>query len=103
MDRDSGAPLYEFFAGGGLARLGLADDFACVFANDIDPAKARAYEAAFGAGDMRVADIWTLDSADLPGQAALAWASFPCQDLSLAGNRGGLSAPRSGAFGAFTG
>jgi DNA (cytosine-5)-methyltransferase 1 len=23
---------------------------------------------------------------DLPSQADLAWASFPCQDLSLAGN-----------------
>jgi DNA (cytosine-5)-methyltransferase 1 len=53
MDRDSGAPLYEFFAGGGLARLGLAPDFACVFANDIDAAKAAAYRAAFGDGEMR--------------------------------------------------
>lgn len=101
MQRDSGAPLYEFFAGGGLARLGLADSFACIFANDIDPAKARAYETAFGAGDMHQGDIWQLDAADLPGQAALAWASFPCQDLSLAGARGGLSAPRSGAFWGF--
>ena len=49
MQRDSGAPLYEFFAGGGLARLGLEPDFACVFANDIDPAKALAYRAAFAA------------------------------------------------------
>ena len=45
MQRDSGAPLYEFFAGGGLARLGLQDAFSCVFANDIEPAKARAYRA----------------------------------------------------------
>ena len=28
MTRDSGAPLYEFFAGGGFARLGLEPDFA---------------------------------------------------------------------------
>ncbi|MBS0385561.1 MAG: DNA cytosine methyltransferase [Proteobacteria bacterium] len=101
MTRDSGAPFYEFFAGGGLARLGLEPDFACVFANDIDPAKARAYQAAFGDGRMRVGDIWKLSPNDLPGQAALAWASFPCQDLSLAGARRGLAAPRSGAFWGF--
>ena len=33
--------------------------------------------------------------------ASLAWASFPCQDLSLAGERRGLNAPRSGAFWGF--
>lgn len=101
MQRDSGAPLYEFFAGGGLARLGLEPDFACVFANDFDPAKANAYRTAWGEADMRQGDIWNLSSADLPGQAALAWASFPCQDLSLAGARRGLAAPRSGAFWGF--
>ncbi len=101
MQRDSGAPLYEFFAGGGLARLGLEPDFACVFANDIDPAKARAYRAAFGGEEMREGDVWGLRPADLPGQGALAWASFPCQDLSLAGARRGMAAPRSGAFWGF--
>ncbi|MBC7767999.1 MAG: DNA cytosine methyltransferase [Phycisphaerales bacterium] len=101
MQRDSGAPLYEFFAGGGLARLGLEPDFACAFANDIEPAKAAAYRAAFSDGDVRLGDIWKLNAADLPGQAALAWASFPCQDLSLAGARRGLAAPRSGAFWGF--
>jgi len=101
MQRDSGAPLYEFFAGGGLARLGLEPDFACVFANDIDAAKAAAYRTAFPDADMRQGDIWKLNAADLPGQAALAWASFPCQDLSLAGARRGLAAPRSGAFWGF--
>ena len=101
MQRDSGAPLLEFFAGGGLARLGLAPDFACVFANDLDPAKVRAYRAAFGDEVMREGDVWRLAPSDIPGQAALAWASFPCQDLSLAGARAGLSAPRSGAFWGF--
>src|SRR5262249_32396028 len=101
MQRDSGAPLYEFFAGGGLARLGLEPDFTCTFANDIEPAKARAYAAAFAGDEMRVGDIWNLAPSDLPGRAALAWASFPCQDLSLAGARAGLAAPRSGAFWGF--
>jgi hypothetical protein len=74
MLRDSGAPLYEFFAGGGLARLGLEPDFGCVFANDIDPAKAAAYRAAFPGDEMREGDIWRLSAADLPCKAALAWA-----------------------------
>lgn len=102
MQRDSGAPLWEFFAGGGLARLGLEPDFACTFANDIDSAKAAAYRTAFPPGDhMQEGDIWKLTPAKLPGKASLAWASFPCQDLSLAGARRGLAAPRSGAFWGF--
>lgn len=101
MLRDSGAPLYEFFAGGGLARLGLGSNFACVFANDIDPAKTEAYRRAFGEAEMQPGDVWKLEPSHLPDRAALAWASFPCQDLSLAGARGGLSAPRSGAFWGF--
>ncbi|MEZ5960474.1 MAG: DNA cytosine methyltransferase [Hyphomonadaceae bacterium] len=102
MQRDSGAPLWEFFAGGGLARLGLEPDFACTFANDIEPAKAAAYRTAFPPGDdMHQGDIWKLTPSKLPGRAALAWASFPCQDLSLAGARRGLAAPRSGAFWGF--
>jgi DNA (cytosine-5)-methyltransferase 1 len=101
MHGDSGAPVYEFFAGGGLARLGLEPDFACSFANDIEPAKTRAYEAAFGPDGLRTGGIEQLTTADLPGHAALAWASFPCQDLSLAGARGGLDAARSGTFWSF--
>jgi DNA (cytosine-5)-methyltransferase 1 len=34
----------------------------------------------------------------LPGRADLAWASFPCQDTSLAGDRAGLDGERSGTF-----
>lgn len=101
MDRDSGAALYEFFAGGGLARLGLEPFFRCVFANDNDPAKQAAYKSAFREAPFHLGDVWALAPADLPGRAALAWASFPCQDLSLAGARGGLNAPRSGAFWGF--
>ncbi|MBL8548577.1 MAG: DNA (cytosine-5-)-methyltransferase [Hyphomonadaceae bacterium] len=101
MPRDSSAPLYEFFAGGGLARLGLERRFACVFANDNASEKADAYRARFGEGAFRLGDVWNLEPGDLPGRAALAWASFPCQDLSLAGERKGLAAPRSGAFWGF--
>ena len=97
MRGDSPGAYYEFFAGGGMARLGLGPRWACAFANDIDPAKGRAYGAAFGDAHLSIGDVWGLNADDLPGRADLAWASFPCQDLSLAGARAGLSAPRSGA------
>jgi DNA (cytosine-5)-methyltransferase 1 len=34
--------------------------------------------------------VGELSLSDLPGIADLAWASFPCQDLSLAGGGAGL-------------
>ncbi|MEL7454541.1 MAG: DNA cytosine methyltransferase, partial [Pseudomonadota bacterium] len=92
--------VLEFFAGGGMARLGLEPWFRCVFANDIDPGKAASYRANFGADHLIEADIANLKTEDLP-TADLAWASFPCQDLSLAGPRGGLKATRSGTFWTF--
>lgn len=84
-----------------MARLGLGDAWRVTFANDFDPSKASAYRAAWGESVMREGDVAALTTADLPGRPALAWASFPCQDLSLAGARGGLHAPRSGAFWGF--
>jgi DNA (cytosine-5)-methyltransferase 1 len=89
----------EFFAGGGMARLGLGGRWRCLFANDFDPMKRAAYGANFGLYHHHGGDIHGLCASDLPHeQADLAWASSPCQDLSLAGGRGGLSARRSGAF-----
>ena len=65
------------------------------------PKKAEAYRRRFGAGELRVCDVASLKPADLPPGADLAWASFPCQDLSLAGAGAGLSGARSGTFHAF--
>lgn len=91
--------FYEFFAGGGMARLGLGPGWRCVFANDIDERKARAYHDNFeSAPEWFSGDVAKVKTSDLPGVAALAWASFPCQDLSLAGSGGGLNAERSGTF-----
>ncbi|MGD1868194.1 MAG: DNA cytosine methyltransferase [Neomegalonema sp.] len=91
--------FFEFFAGGGMARIGLEGaGFACRFANDLDPAKCKAYRENFGDADLTEGDVADLTSADLPGAADVVWASFPCQDLSLAGARAGMNGPRSGVF-----
>ena len=100
MTRAAPFTFYEFFAGGGMARIGLGEAWRCLFANDFDAVKADTYRANFAdAGDhLRQGDVWSLSAADLPGQADLAWASSPCQDFSLAGGRAGLAGGRSSAF-----
>jgi DNA (cytosine-5)-methyltransferase 1 len=94
---------YEFFAGGGMARLGLGSAWKCTFANDFCEKKAKAYRAFFGPSpELKVADVGQLAPKDLPGVPDLVWASFPCQDLSLAGNGAGLKGERSGTFRPFS-
>lgn len=93
---------YEFFAGGGMARLGLGDQWECLFANDFSTRKAYSYRENFPPAEELVeADVFDLTANDLPGKADLAWASFPCQDLSLAGLGQGLNGNRSGSFWGF--
>jgi DNA (cytosine-5)-methyltransferase 1 len=92
---------YEFFAGGGMARAGLGENWSCVFANDFSEHKAKSYRANWGGEDLVVDDINNVTAEILPGNADMAWASFPCQDLSLAGNQAGLKGARSGTFWSF--
>ena len=93
----SSAPwtMQEFFAGSGLVAYGLKGMFAPVWANDISEQKAAVYEANFGNEYFELGDIKDVKGASLP-VAHLSWASFPCQDLSLAGSLGGIHASRSG-------
>ena len=100
MSRNAPLQFLEFFAGGGMARIGLGAGWACGFANDFDPLKAGAYRANFAdaEGHFHEGDVWQVSPAALPGTADLAWASSPCQDFSLAGGRAGLNGGRSGAF-----
>ncbi|MEO6340489.1 MAG: DNA cytosine methyltransferase [Caulobacteraceae bacterium] len=93
--------FYEFFAGGGMARTGLGQGWRCLFANDFDPRKTAVYRDNFGAEDLTEGDVWAVRPDQLPGRADLAWASSPCQDLSLAGRRAGLGGARSSAFWGF--
>jgi DNA (cytosine-5)-methyltransferase 1 len=89
---------YEFFAGGGMARLGLGDAWECTFSNEWCEKKATSYRARFGDKELRVCDVAKLKASELPGVPTLVWGSFPCQDLSLAGAGAGLSGERSGTF-----
>jgi DNA (cytosine-5)-methyltransferase 1 len=95
---------FEFFAGGGLAGIGLSAGgrgFQTAFANDLSPAKARAFRTNHPDIALHEGDVWDLGVDSLPGAPDLCWASSPCQDVSLAGARGGLQARRSGAFWGF--
>ena len=93
--------FYEFFAGGGMARAGLGGGWRCLFANDFDARKAESYAANWGSDHLFVGDVAAVTTAQLEGRADLAWASFPCQDLSLAGAYRGLEGARSGVFWSF--
>lgn len=93
--------FYEFFAGGGMANAGLGAEWQCMFANDFSEKKAAAYKANWGDDHFVSGDVGKVKVDQLIGQADLAWASFPCQDLSLAGNGAGLDGERSGTFWAF--
>ena len=88
----------EFFAGIGLVRLALErHGFRVVFANDIDPDKHEMYRANFPADDFALGDIHALTPEDVP-DIDLATASFPCNDLSIAGQMNGINSGQSSAF-----
>jgi DNA (cytosine-5)-methyltransferase 1 len=88
-------PFLEFFAGSGLVAYALRPYFHAAWANDISEKKAVFYTSNHGKEKFHLGSIADVKGAKLP-YAQLAWASFPCQDLSLAGNNGGIHAERSG-------
>jgi DNA (cytosine-5)-methyltransferase 1 len=98
----AGPKVLEFFAGIGLARLGLeAAGFEVVWSNDFEPAKKAMYDGHFGTSEGHVfelGDVGAVSAAKLPQDAKVAWASSPCTDLSLAGSRAGLRGKASGTF-----
>jgi len=93
----------EFFAGIGLMRMGLdREGWSTVWANDLDEKKWEMYRANFnhGACEFVLDDVHKVDGKDIP-DIELATASFPCNDLSLAGSRHGLAGSNSSAFWGF--
>jgi DNA (cytosine-5)-methyltransferase 1 len=90
----------EFFAGIGLMRIGLErGGWRIAYANDICPEKFDMYRANFEDAEDHfvVEDIHQIKASDIP-TVLLATASFPCNDLSLAGGRAGLVGKQSSAF-----
>jgi len=79
----------DFFAGSGLVTQGLKPHFRVIWANDICPKKQTVYAANFGGAHLDPRSIADIHGADAPA-AHLAWGSFPCQDLSLAGDMRGM-------------
>lgn len=94
--------VLEFFAGIGLARMGLESaGFRVVWANDYEPDKKAMYQTQFGEDADHIfalGDVGAVKAQDLPRGASLAWASSPCTDLSLAGGRAGFAGTQSGTF-----
>ncbi|MEW9678670.1 DNA cytosine methyltransferase [Pseudomonas sp. TE50-2] len=88
----------EFFAGGGMARAGLGNGWKCLFANDMDRIKISTYINNWNCNHFDKRNIKEVKTADLKGFCDLAWASFPCQDLSVAGNGLGIGASSSDEF-----
>ncbi len=93
----------EFFTGIGLMRLGLErKGWSVAFANDIDKQMHDMYHAHFGDTDHRfmLGDVRAIPVEQVP-TVTLATASFPRNDLSLAGARQGLTGEESSAFRGF--
>lgn len=92
----------EFFAGIGLVRLALErQGWSVAFANDNDLQKAQLYRANFSDDHLCTADIRKLSAADIP-DCALYTASFPCNNLSIAGGMTGINGEHSSMFWEFT-
>ncbi len=89
----------EFFAGIGLVRLALErHGWQIAFANDIDSDKAEMYRHNWPQDDhLVVKDIHKLQPDKIP-TCDLFTASFPCNDLSIAGRWAGLNGKESSAF-----
>lgn len=85
----------DFFAGSGLVTYSLKPFFNVVWANDISEQKSEVYIRNHGTDHFHLEDISNISGQDMP-YVDLSWASFPCQDLSLAGKGEGIHANRSG-------
>jgi DNA (cytosine-5)-methyltransferase 1 len=93
----------EYFAGIGLVRMGLEScGWRTVFANDISEKKFEMYRMFFpdAKGYYIIDDIFKINPETIPS-TTLATCSFPCIDLSLAGNMNGISGKHSSAFWGF--
>jgi DNA (cytosine-5)-methyltransferase 1 len=84
---------------GGFDSLGVAYKrlpFRIVWANDNSPQACKTYRYNLG-NDIRCGDVWKyLDT--LPKSADVIIGGFPCQDVSINGNRNGLNGNRTSLY-----
>jgi len=93
----------DFFSGIGLVRLGLERaGWNVLFSNDRSAEKFEMYASFFpdAAATYSIRDVFSLSPPEVPA-SLLATASFPCQDLSVAGRIDGLNGKKSSAFWGF--
>lgn len=88
----------ELFSGIGLVRLALENrGWSVVFANDNDEQKAEMYRENFGGEHLSTDCVRDVSADEIP-DCALFSASFPCNDLSVAGAMAGLNGKQSNTF-----
>jgi DNA (cytosine-5)-methyltransferase 1 len=98
MIRSTQIPFLDFFAGSGLVSVGFHENgFKTIWANDICEKKSKIFQSNLTGTQFHLGSIESVKGKGLP-YASVSWASFPCQDLSLAGNLEGLAGERSGLF-----
>jgi DNA (cytosine-5)-methyltransferase 1 len=100
---DNKLTVAEYFAGIGLVGLGLKEaGWQTVFANDFDEKKYEMYSSYFKDRTKHyvLKDIYDLSISEIPS-TFLATSSFPCIDLSVAGNQSGINGKHSSAFWGF--
>src|SRR5258705_6740286 len=82
------------FAGIGGFELAFAEaGFESQLLVEIDPAAAAVLKARFSTAELHH-DV--LDLLELPQSTTILTAGFPCQNLSMAGDKAGLSGSKSG-------
>jgi len=95
--------ISEYFAGIGLVRMGFEQaGWKVLFANDYSEKKFEMYKDFYPESHNHyvLSDIFDLDLRSIP-TSTLATCSFPCIDLSLAGNLDGINGKHSSAFWGF--
>ncbi len=85
----------DFFAGSGLVTQGAKHACTPVWSNDICAKKAAIYTANHGSAHFHLGSIEHVTGTSIP-HGDIVWASFPCQDLSLAKKMGSLATSRRG-------
>jgi len=80
---------------GGFELAFTAAGFSCDLLVEIDPAARAVLEARFPGADLR-ADV--LDLKELPKNTSVLTAGFPCQNLSMAGDKAGIDGAKSGVI-----